>query len=527
MTFQRFRAALVPLLLTVLALLASACGGSDSPASAVDTDDAAATSSDTGQDSESADGAVDSDDDATADSANEASDDDAAMSDDEAMTDDAMDDDDAMSDDADDAMSDSADTDESESGAIDNAPVPLGDVNMFDNTTTMIRSLFNIDPDPSEVDCVLAESEARPNLAQAIIDDNAVFAQLGDETLIDVTHAVNGCVAPLSLGSWAMEAVGPTGEVRETAPACFAGYFDDPDQGDDLFHIFIALSFQYRYDPIFVPAITDVLVDCAPVTSLATFFANQAEAESNYDTVIDRDCFLSSIDNDEASTAFWSTLIDGQVPPFTVMTPYLAECAEVANAGLADTLPADFVAWSGTGGLAQVAPAARANIYPAPPPMSIDPAGSYEAVFATGGGEVRIRLYADSAPVTVNNFVSLARDGFFDGTVFHRVLDEFMAQGGDPTGTGTGGPGYNFQDETVGGPPLDRPGLLAMANSGPNTNGSQFFITFIDTDWLTGNHTVFGEVTEGMDIVNAIQRRNPDAPEGRGQLLESVTIIEG
>ncbi len=115
---------------------------------------------------------------------------------------------------------------------------------------------------------------------------------------------------------------------------------------------------------------------------------------------------------------------------------------------------------------------------------------------------------------------------FFDQTVFHRVLDEFMAQGGDPTGTGTGGPGYQFQDETAGGPALDKPGLLAMANSGPNTNGSQFFITFVATEWLTGNHTVFGEVVAGQDIVDAIELRDPSFPESRGQVVESVTIIE-
>ncbi len=498
MIFQRSRAALV---FVLLALFATACGGSDGSATTDLADvvtpepltDATEGSADPGQ----GDGSTD---DGTA-STTESSDADAA--------------DDATATDA----SDTALLD-----AGDEIPAP-GEYDIAANATGFVRALFNLDPSPEAVDCLVAEAEAQPTFERALAANTPVFSDFGDETLYAVSTSMNGCVDALSLGGWAMEAVGPTGEIRETAPACFADRFNGPD-GDDLFHIFIALSFQYRYDPDFVPGITDALSTCTPVTGLAPLFANQAEAESNYDTVIDRDCFFESIDNREASEAFWSTLIDGQVPPFTAMTPYLAECASIANADLADGVPADFVPWSGTSALAGVAPPARANIYSSPPPMSIDASASYTAVVATGGGQIRIKLFADSAPVTVNNFVSLARDGFYDQTVFHRVLDGFMAQGGDPTGTGTGGPGYQFQDETVGGPALDRPGLLAMANSGPNTNGSQFFITFVATEWLTGNHTVFGEVISGQELVDAIERRDPAAPAGRGQVIESITIIE-
>ena len=499
MISQRSRAALV---FVLLALFATACGGSDGAA----TDTAAdPTPAPVDSSTESSDGSGDE----TAESGVSSTD--SAESDTETG--------DTGTGDA-----DSATTGPTSDEATPEIPAP-GEYDIRANATGFVQALFNLDPSLDAVDCLVAEAEAQPTFERALAANIPVFAEFGDETLYAVSTSINGCVDSLSLGGWAMEAVGPTGEVRETAPACFADRFAGPD-GDDLFHIFIALSFQYRYDPVFVPAITDTLSTCTPVIGLAPLFANQAEAESNYDTVIDRDCFVESIDNREASEAFWSTLIDGQVPPFTVMTPYLAECATVPNAELADTVPADFVPWSGTGALAAVAPAARANAYSEAPPMSIDPAGSYTAVFATGGGEIRIKLFADAAPVTVNNFVSLARDGFYDQTVFHRVLDEFMAQGGDPTGTGTGGPGYQFQDETAGGPPLDKPGLLAMANSGPNTNGSQFFITFVATEWLTGNHTVFGEVIEGQELVDAIERRDPSFPAGRGQVLESVTIIE-
>lgn len=160
------------------------------------------------------------------------------------------------------------------------------------------------------------------------------------------------------------------------------------------------------------------------------------------------------------------------------------------------------------------------------PAMTIDTSKTYLATFTLAkGGEFVIELFDDEAPITVNNFVTLARQGFYDGTTFHRVIDGFMAQGGDPTGTGSGGPGYSFADEFDSGLTFDKPGLLAMANSGPNTNGSQFFITFVETPHLNNLHTIFGEVIEGMDVVNGITRREPgsDIP---GDVIETITITE-
>jgi cyclophilin family peptidyl-prolyl cis-trans isomerase len=166
--------------------------------------------------------------------------------------------------------------------------------------------------------------------------------------------------------------------------------------------------------------------------------------------------------------------------------------------------------------------------YSAEPPMSIDVNKQYFATFKLAkGGEFVVELFDDQAPKTVNNFVFLARNGFYDGTTFHRVLDGFMAQGGDPTGTGTGGPGYQFEDEISPDLTFDRPGLLAMANSGPNTNGSQFFITYDATPHLNGLHTIFGEVVEGMDVVNGITRRDPEQnPDFEGDAIETITITE-
>ena len=140
--------------------------------------------------------------------------------------------------------------------------------------------------------------------------------------------------------------------------------------------------------------------------------------------------------------------------------------------------------------------------------MTIDPAKKFTATFATSKGTIVCELFAKDAPMTVNNFVFLARDKFYDGLKFHRVINDFMVQGGCPQGSGTGGPGYKFKDEVGAGKPKHKIGSLSMANSGPGTNGSQFFITHIATDWLDGKHTVFGQVTTGQHVVNAIKQND-------------------
>ena len=166
-----------------------------------------------------------------------------------------------------------------------------------------------------------------------------------------------------------------------------------------------------------------------------------------------------------------------------------------------------------------------AKQWSSPPPMTIDQSKQYFAtVKMAKGGEFVIQLYPDKAPITVNNFVFLARQGYFNGVTFHRVLDGFMAQGGDPTGTGGGGPGYEFKNETSD-LTFDKAGVVAMANAGADTNGSQFFITFGPQPQLNGGYTIFGQVVSGMDVVNGITRRNPDEnPSFSGDVMESITI---
>src|ERR671917_549762 len=164
--------------------------------------------------------------------------------------------------------------------------------------------------------------------------------------------------------------------------------------------------------------------------------------------------------------------------------------------------------------------------YDGPPEMGLKPGYEYYANLVTEKGPVKIRLFAEEVPETVNNFVSLAREGYFDGTTFHRVIKDFMVQGGDPTGTGTGGPGYRIRDEFHPDLRHDRPGILSMANAGPNTGGSQFFITYAATPWLDGRHAIFGEVVEGMETLNAIRERDPQGDREPGDRIETVEIEE-
>jgi cyclophilin family peptidyl-prolyl cis-trans isomerase len=162
-----------------------------------------------------------------------------------------------------------------------------------------------------------------------------------------------------------------------------------------------------------------------------------------------------------------------------------------------------------------------------PPEMSIDPSRSYKAKLATDIGDIELELHADKVPNTVNNFVFLAREGYYDSVTFHRVIPDFMAQTGDPTGTGRGGPGYKFGDEFHKELRHDGPGVLSMANSGPNTNGSQFFITHVPTPWLDGKHAVFGRITSGLDVLMSIPERDPGSAGEPGLRIRTIEIIEG
>jgi peptidylprolyl isomerase len=172
--------------------------------------------------------------------------------------------------------------------------------------------------------------------------------------------------------------------------------------------------------------------------------------------------------------------------------------------------------------------AARLDKYAQAPAMSVDPAKTYTATITTPRGDIVIRLRPDLAPETVNSFVFLAREGYFDGITWHRVIPGFVAQGGDPTGTGMGGPGYLVKGEFSETVLFDKPGIVAMARPGNdvNGNGSQFFITLAPTPELNGQYTIFGEVTQGLDIVEGIPARDPDTAPTPGEQMVKVTVTE-
>jgi cyclophilin family peptidyl-prolyl cis-trans isomerase len=161
-----------------------------------------------------------------------------------------------------------------------------------------------------------------------------------------------------------------------------------------------------------------------------------------------------------------------------------------------------------------------------PPEMQIDPSKKYKAHMETDKGTMVIELFADKAPKTVNNFVFLAREGYYEGVMFHRVIPNFMVQGGDPTGRGSGGPGYKFEDEFHPSLRHDKRGILSMANAGPNTNGSQFFITHGPTPHLNDRHSVFGQVVEGEDVLMSIPPRDPGNVNAPAVKIQRVTIEE-
>lgn len=177
--------------------------------------------------------------------------------------------------------------------------------------------------------------------------------------------------------------------------------------------------------------------------------------------------------------------------------------------------------------LTSLAPEQRNSYFGAPPEMALNLEHDYRAVIVTERGDITVDLFETTTPITVNNFVFLARQGYYNDVTFHRVLNGFMAQAGDPTGRGSGGPGYTFADEALEEARFDRAGLLAMANAGANTNGSQFFITFVPTPHLNGRHTVFGEVIEGSEVLDKLTRRDPQAnPAFPGDKVLRIDILE-
>jgi peptidyl-prolyl cis-trans isomerase B (cyclophilin B) len=344
------------------------------------------------------------------------------------------------------------------------------------------------------------------------------------EAFTALAIAIHTCVEHDTLAASLLALAGAEDETSQASfSECALAEIEDPTDGDLTYVGLSALRVGFPVPEGAAESTTSAAIDCVPVAGVANQFASATEQGSGFLIEVDRECLTDAI-NDEFLTAFWDSLVSGE--DTEGLADLVSDCSGEYDSGLPKEIPADWVAFSGDGTLAGVDPFVRNAAYTEAPPMVIDPENDYEAVLTTTDGEIRIRLFTEVAPVTVNNFVALARDGYYDATTFHRVLEGFMAQAGDPTGLGTGGPGYQFEDEATGLLEIDRRGLLAMANSGPNTNGSQFFITFDAATHLNGNHTVFGSVIAGDDVLDEIDLRDPELPAGRGEQLISVEIIE-
>lgn len=384
-------------------------------------------------------------------------------------------------------------------------------------------SLTGADLSAGDVDCLVSTADGDTTLTAALGGPPSFTPELFTALAV----ATHECIDNNTLAASLLQL---SGELEEAGQAdfsmCVLEQLQDETHGDLRYVGLSAMRVGFPVPDAAIDTTTDAIGGCLSATGIGNQLAAGAEQASGFAIEVDRECLLEGIDE---------TFIDALVPRLVTSDlsenpaeELLVSCSAAYDSGLATELPDDFVPWSGTGALAVVDPALRNAVYDGPPPMAIDTATSYEAVLTTSAGVIRIELFADQAPETVNNFVSLARDGYYDATVFHRVIDGFMAQAGDPTGTGSGGPGYTFADEQSGLTPVDRRGLLGMANSPqPDSNGSQFFITFAPAPHLDGEHAVFGEVIEGDDVLDAIERRDPENPRSRGEMLERVEIIEG
>lgn len=372
-----------------------------------------------------------------------------------------------------------------------------------------------------DVACILELADESVTLTTLF----SISAQPSADQFAALAGAVHQCVDHRLLSATLLQLAGAETEAqRSEFTTCVTARIDEPIDGDLAYSGLAALNRGVDVPVGARDATVAAGQACQTTEGLVNLFALSTEQASRFNLVADRDCFGENIDQ-AFLDSYWPSLVSADVESLD-LGAVIDLCVEEYDSGLLKELPAEFEPWSGDGLLATVDPAVRVAVYSEPPPMTIEPGKTYEAVLTLESGEIHIALDAVNAPETVNNFVSLARDGYYDAIVFHRVIQAFMAQSGDPSATGAGGPGYTFADEPTGLNPIDRRGLLAMANSGPDTNGSQFFITFDAAEHLNGNHTVFGEVVEGIELLDTIELRDPENPQSRGEQLISVEIIE-
>lgn len=389
---------------------------------------------------------------------------------------------------------------------------------------SLVQALTGAPPAAEELACLAANTEGDSQLTEVFNGFGTQGYELQPEGFTALAVNTHECVNQDTLvtalgGLSALEDAGAD-EFR----TCVGDQISAEPNGDLTYTGLAALLVGFGIPDGATQFTFDAVIECVTNEDLAEQISFQGENLQQFTVTVDRECVAEGLD-DEAVEAFWSTFILQQGDSDEVMA-LLDSCTEQFNSDLSQELPDDFEPWAGVGALSGVNPFVRDGVYTAAPPDLLEDGVDYQAVLTTTDGEITIDLFEETAPITVNNFVALARDGYYDSTTFHRVLEGFMAQAGDPTGSGSGGPGYSFDDEQSALTDIDRRGLLAMANAGPNTNGSQFFITFEPADFLNGLHAVFGEVIDGDDIFAQVDLRDPQAPTNRGEQLVSVVITE-
>jgi len=386
-------------------------------------------------------------------------------------------------------------------------------------------SLTGSDVSGDEIACLLERSDGDSQLTAVFNGVATEGFQFTPEAFTAFAVSIHGCLETDTLNASLLGLAGADDEEAQNEFAdCIGDKLTQDQIGDLAYTGLAALSVGFPVPEGAQAATIDASRGCIGSRSLANQLATTGERATGFASVIDRDCMSEGID-DTFLDAFWNDLVT-EAGATEGLDALLVSCTAEYDSGLSKEIPADFVPWSGERTLAGVDPALRNGLYPEPPPNKLEDGVEYQAVITTEDGEIVIDLFEEQAPVAVNSFISLARDGYYDSTRFHRVFEGFMAQAGDPLGTGTGGPGYLFDDEESGLIPIDDRGLLAMANSGEDTNGSQFFITLDAATHLDGMHVVFGEVISGDEILALIEVRDPDAPVSRGEFLESIVIIE-
>ncbi len=377
----------------------------------------------------------------------------------------------------------------------------------------------------NDQNCIFTAATDNEEFAEsiaAVLDPNAALTPTYFKSLIT---SVRDCVGQQRMSNAIALGLSLNEENPELSECLNETFVNDPSE--DAFLGMASITAGIAVPPDVAPQTIETLNSCVSIDVIANQLALQYEQLQSFQRAVDQECLVDELSAYPGIENFWeAAFVTQNVQQLEGISQLVQLCEEPLFADLLQQIPESFVPWSGERTLAGVSPLLRNNLYLSPPPNALDDDAQYEATIVTSDGSMTFELYANEAPLAVNNFVSLALDGFYDGLTFHRVLEGFMAQGGDPTGIGTGSPGYRFEDEVDSNLIFDSRGILAMANSGPDTNGSQFFITLVPTPHLDGNYTIFGKLIDGDTVLSAIDLRDPANPDSRGQKILEILIQE-